>query len=53
MLVSPLVPCYITSYAALFFMTCGFFLKQTQIPVYWRWLHYLSAIKYPFETLLR
>ncbi|CAJ1936582.1 unnamed protein product [Sphenostylis stenocarpa] len=58
MLVSALVPSYITGYAvviattALFFLTCGFFLKQTQIPFYWRWLHYISAIKYPFEALL-
>lgn len=58
MLVSALVPSYITGYAvviattALFFLTCGFFLKQFQIPKYWRWLHYISAIKYPFEALL-
>ncbi|KAF3437819.1 hypothetical protein FNV43_RR20575 [Rhamnella rubrinervis] len=58
MLVSALVPSYITGYAvviattALFFLTCGFFLKQFQIPMYWRWLHYMSAIKYPFEALL-
>lgn len=58
MLVSALVPSYITGYAvviattALFFLTCGFFLKQFQIPDYWRWLHYISAIKYPFEALL-
>lgn len=58
MLVSALVPSYITGYAvviattALFFLTCGFFLKRTQIPPYWKWLHYLSAIKYPFEALL-
>ncbi|KAK7320168.1 hypothetical protein RJT34_04902 [Clitoria ternatea] len=58
MLVSALVPSYITGYAvviattALFFLTCGFFLKQHKIPVYWRWLHYISAIKYPFEALL-
>ncbi|KAG9152454.1 hypothetical protein Leryth_015845 [Lithospermum erythrorhizon] len=25
---------------------------MTQIPIYWRWLHYISAIKYPFEALL-
>ena len=37
---------------ALFFLTCGFFLKRSQIPPYWRWLHYLSAIKYPFEAML-
>ncbi|KAG5014858.1 hypothetical protein JHK82_020541 [Glycine max] len=58
MLVSALVPSYITGYAvviattALFFLTCGFFLKRTQIPFYWMWLHYISAIKYPFEALL-
>ncbi|XP_028795935.1 ABC transporter G family member 17-like [Neltuma alba] len=58
MLVSALVPSYITGYAvviattALFFLTCGFFLKRTQIPMYWKWLHYISAIKYPFEALL-
>ncbi|PVH36663.1 hypothetical protein PAHAL_6G133900 [Panicum hallii] len=58
MLVSALVPSYITGYAvviattALFFLTCGFFLKRTKIPIAWRWLHYISAIKYPFEALL-
>ncbi|KAM5558075.1 ABC transporter G family member STR-like [Rosa sericea] len=58
MLVSALVPSYITGYAvviattALFFLTCGFFLKRTQIPNYWVWVHYISAIKYPFEALL-
>lgn len=58
MLVSAVVPSYITGYAvviattALFFLTCGFFLKSSQIPSYWKWLHYISAIKYPFEALL-
>ncbi|KAK6123600.1 hypothetical protein DH2020_042653 [Rehmannia glutinosa] len=58
MLVSAMVPSYITGYAvviattALFFLTCGFFLKASQIPKYWQWLHYISAIKYPFEALL-
>ncbi|PKI76731.1 ABC transporter G family member 18-like [Punica granatum] len=58
MLVSALVPSYITGYAvviattALFFLTCGFFLKRSHIPWTWRWLHYISAIKYPFEALL-
>ncbi|KAG6384721.1 hypothetical protein SASPL_153538 [Salvia splendens] len=58
MLVSAVVPSYITGYAvviattALFFLTCGFFLKSSQIPIYWKWLHYISAIKYPFEALL-
>ncbi|KAK6249818.1 ABC transporter-like [Theobroma cacao] len=58
MLVSALVPSYITGYAvviattALFFLTCGFFLEGSKIPIAWRWLHYISAIKYPFEALL-
>ncbi|CAI9113702.1 OLC1v1014355C1 [Oldenlandia corymbosa var. corymbosa] len=58
MLVSAVVPSYITGYAiviattALFLITCGFFLKASQIPKYWLWLHYISAIKYPFEALL-
>ncbi|KAF5184872.1 Abc transporter-like [Thalictrum thalictroides] len=58
MLVSALVPSYITGYAiviattALFFLTCGFFLKRSQIPIFWSWLHYISAIKYPFEALI-
>lgn len=58
MLVSAMVPSYVTGYAvviattALFFLTCGFFLKLSQIPGYWKWLHYISAIKYPFEALL-
>uniref|UniRef100_A0A7N1A998 ABC transporter domain-containing protein n=1 Tax=Kalanchoe fedtschenkoi TaxID=63787 RepID=A0A7N1A998_KALFE len=58
MLVSALVPSYITGYAvviattAIFFLMCGFFLKASQIPIYWKWLHYISAIKYPFEALL-
>ncbi|XP_050377734.1 ABC transporter G family member STR-like [Argentina anserina] len=58
MLVSALVPSYITGYAvviattALFFLTCGFFLKRSQIPDYWVWVHYISAIKYPYEAML-
>ncbi|XP_068658106.1 ABC transporter G family member STR-like [Aristolochia californica] len=58
MAVTALVPSYITGYAvvititALFFLTCGFFLKREHIPVYWRWLHYISTIKYPFEVLM-
>ncbi|XP_073140682.1 ABC transporter G family member STR-like [Henckelia pumila] len=58
MLVSAMVPSYITGYAvviattALFFLTCGFFLKPSQIPKYWKWLHYISALKYPFEALM-
>ncbi|CAN0896785.1 ABC transporter G family member STR2 [Linum grandiflorum] len=58
-LVSAVVPSYVAGYAvviattAVFFLTCGFFLKRSEIPVWWRWLHYASAIKYPFEAMLR
>ncbi|KAH9299619.1 hypothetical protein KI387_031301 [Taxus chinensis] len=58
MLVSATVPSYITGYAvviattAIFFLNCGFFLKRTAIPKYWLWIHFISAIKYPFEALL-
>ncbi|GLJ46744.1 hypothetical protein SUGI_0985660 [Cryptomeria japonica] len=58
MLVSATVPSYITGYAvviattAIFFLNCGFFLKKSAIPGYWIWIHYISAIKYPFEALL-
>ncbi|CAN1160887.1 ABC transporter G family member STR [Linum perenne] len=58
-LISAVVPSYVAGYAvviattAVFFLTCGFFLKRSQIPAWWRWLHYASAIKYPFEAMLR
>ncbi|KAG6543584.1 hypothetical protein Mapa_014947 [Marchantia paleacea] len=58
MFISALVPNYILGYAAviaftaLFFLTCGYFLKRSHIPIYWQWLHYLSTIKYPYEALL-
>ncbi|GMN46029.1 hypothetical protein TIFTF001_015213 [Ficus carica] len=57
-LVSALVPNFITGYAivlastTLFFLTCGFFMKRSEIPVYWRWLNYVSTVKYPFEAML-
>lgn len=56
--ISAVVPSYITGYSAviastaLFFLSCGFFLKRTHIPMGWIWLHYMSTIKYPFEALL-
>lgn len=58
MFVSSVVPNYILGYAAviaftaLFFLTCGYFLKRTDIPPYWIWLHFISTIKYPYEALL-
>lgn len=58
MFVSSVVPNYILGYAAviaftaLFFLTCGYFLKRSDIPKYWIWLHFMSTLKYPYEALL-
>ncbi|KAJ6881734.1 hypothetical protein NC651_028362 [Populus alba x Populus x berolinensis] len=43
---------YVISSLIVYLLTRGFFLKRLQIPVYWRWLHYIPAIKYPFEGML-
>ncbi|KAL3574963.1 hypothetical protein D5086_023064 [Populus alba] len=32
--------------------TNAYVMLRLQIPVYWRWLHYISAIKYPCEGML-
>ncbi|KAI5076203.1 hypothetical protein GOP47_0008268 [Adiantum capillus-veneris] len=58
MFVSSMVPNFILGYAAviaftaLFFLTCGYFLKRSDVPPYWIWLHFISTIKYPYEALL-
>ncbi|MCO5607296.1 hypothetical protein L7F22_061489 [Adiantum nelumboides] len=58
MFVSSVLPNYILGYAAviaftaLFFLTCGYFLKRSDVPPYWIWLHFMSTIKYPYEALL-
>lgn len=59
MFVSGLVPNYIMGYSAviaitaLFFLTCGFFLDRDSIPGWWKPLHWMSTIKYPYEALVR
>ncbi|EFJ24935.1 hypothetical protein SELMODRAFT_100089 [Selaginella moellendorffii] len=56
--VSALVPNYILGYSAviaftaIFFLTCGYFVKRSLIPWGWIWMHYISVIKYPYEGLL-
>ncbi|CAI9785386.1 unnamed protein product [Fraxinus pennsylvanica] len=56
--VSSVVPNYILGYAAviaftaLFFLFCGYFLDSHDIPEYWKWMHYVSTMTYPYEGLL-
>ncbi|KAL8457417.1 hypothetical protein ACS0TY_035320 [Phlomoides rotata] len=56
--VSSVVPNYILGYAAviaftaLFFLFCGYFLDSHDIPPYWKWMHYISTMTYPYEGLL-
>ncbi|KAJ8899775.1 hypothetical protein K2173_019475 [Erythroxylum novogranatense] len=35
-----------------FLLFCGFFINRDRIPPYWRWFHYISLIKYPYEAAL-
>ncbi|XP_073269073.1 ABC transporter G family member STR2-like [Primulina huaijiensis] len=56
--VSSVVPNYILGYAAviaftaLFFLFCGYFANSHEIPPYWKWMHYVSTMTYPYEGLL-
>ncbi|XP_057805172.1 ABC transporter G family member STR2-like [Salvia miltiorrhiza] len=56
--VSSVVPNYILGYAAviaftaLFFLFCGYFLDSKDIPGYWKWMHYVSTMTYPYEGLI-
>ncbi|KAG8379169.1 hypothetical protein BUALT_Bualt07G0060300 [Buddleja alternifolia] len=56
--VSSVVPNYILGYAAviaftaLFFLFCGYFSNSHDIPGYWKWMHYVSTMTYPYEGLL-
>ncbi|KAK9904353.1 hypothetical protein M0R45_000789 [Rubus argutus] len=53
--VSSVVPNYILGYAAviaftaLFFLFCGYFLNSHDIPLYWKWMNYVSTMTYPYE----
>jgi len=36
---------------SMFSLFAGFIIPKESIPLYWRWLHYLSYYKYPLEAL--
>ncbi|KAK1292848.1 ABC transporter G family member 6 [Acorus calamus] len=56
--VSSVVPNFILGYAAviaftaLFFLFCGYFLSSRDIPSAWKWMNYVSTMKYPYEGLV-
>ncbi|CAL1373378.1 unnamed protein product [Linum trigynum] len=35
-----------------FFLFSSYFIAKDDIPVYWKFMHYLSLFKYPFECFL-
>lgn len=37
---------------AYYLLLSGFFISRLRIPWYWRWFHYISIIKYPYEAVL-
>eukprot|EP00897_Mesotaenium_endlicherianum_P005311 jgi/Mesen1/4808/ME000243S03986 len=38
---------------AYFLLLSGFFVKRTEIPKYWLWMHYLSSLKWPYDALVQ
>ncbi|OVA09974.1 ABC transporter-like [Macleaya cordata] len=36
-----------------FLLFSGFFINRDRIPMYWIWFHYISLLKYPFESVLQ
>lgn len=36
-----------------FLLFSGFFITRDRIPLYWIWFHYLSLVKYPFDSVLQ
>lgn len=38
---------------AYFVLFSGFFITRDRIPPYWIWFHYLSLVKYPYESVLQ
>ncbi|XP_031397873.1 ABC transporter G family member 20-like [Punica granatum] len=38
---------------AYFVLFSGFFITRDRIPLYWIWFHYLSLVKYPYESVLQ
>ncbi|KAK4798715.1 hypothetical protein SAY86_031041 [Trapa natans] len=38
---------------AYFVLMSGFFITRDRIPLYWIWFHYISLVKYPYESVLQ
>ncbi|KAF8666873.1 hypothetical protein HU200_053396 [Digitaria exilis] len=38
---------------AYFLLFSGFFITRARIPGYWKWFHYLSLVKYPYQAVLQ
>ncbi|KAJ4704784.1 ABC transporter G family member [Melia azedarach] len=36
-----------------FLLFCGFYISRDEIPWYWKWFHYISLVKYPFQGVLQ
>ena len=57
-LLSAMMPNVVVGYTitvavlAYFLLLSGFFISRLRIPWYWRWFHYISIIKYPYEAVL-
>ncbi|KAI3903134.1 hypothetical protein MKW92_052950 [Papaver armeniacum] len=57
-LVSGLVSLVVVGYIvvlttiAAFLQFSGFFIRRDRIPSFWIWLHYISALKYPYQAIL-
>ncbi|KAL3695275.1 hypothetical protein R1sor_009351 [Riccia sorocarpa] len=55
---SAIIPHYLQGYIILvatlsyFQLVAGFFITRRSIPDYWIWLHYISLIKYPYESIM-
>ncbi|CAN6349541.1 unnamed protein product [Urochloa humidicola] len=38
---------------AYFLLFSGFFITRARIPIYWKWFHYLSLVKYPYQAVMQ
>ncbi|EAL62752.1 ABC transporter G family protein [Dictyostelium discoideum AX4] len=39
-------------YFSLFLLMAGYLIHRNSIPIYWRWMHYISPFKWVFEAIL-
>ncbi|XP_047331863.1 ABC transporter G family member 10-like [Impatiens glandulifera] len=55
---SSIVSDFVTGYTLIaslmgsFFLFSGYFISKEDVPIYWRFVHYLSLFKYPFEGIV-